>query len=113
MWYLSAMSLGHSSKWAMVADLLAILAALAPGFDMVLFGPHEHVAEARAFEAQLAPADPIDPAGPHHCELSASPAERSDAPVVAALSPLAWIVSDPLAPTPHATPFVPLTPPRT
>ena len=112
-WYLPDMSLGHSSRGATIGVLLAILAAFAPGFDMVLFGPHEHVAEARAFEAQPAPADPIDPPGPHHCELSASPAERSGAPVVAALRPLAWIVSDPLASTPHATPFVPLTPPRT
>ena len=112
-WYRSDMSLSHSSRRAMVAVLLVILAALAPCLDMILFGMHEHVAAATAFDPQLrAPADRIDPLGPHHCELSASPAERSISPVVSAPSPFVWIVSAPLAPTPHATPFVPLPPPR-
>ena len=97
----------------MVAVLLAILAALAPCLDMALFGPHEHVAAATAFEVQLrAPADPIAPSGPYHCELCASPAERAAAPVVAAPGQFAWILSDPLAPTSHTTPFVLLAPPR-
>jgi hypothetical protein len=97
----------------MVAVLLAILAALAPCYDMVLFGPHEHVAAATASEAQLrASADPIAPSGPYHCELCASPAERAIAPVVAAPGCFAWTLSDPLAPPPHAPPFALLAPPR-
>src|SRR5262245_23018955 len=99
---------------ALFVGVLALLAAVGPTVDALVFGLHDHVVEfPRSASGQvLNPVGNAHTTTPHHCELSANPAERAAHAVLAAPSVIAWMVTEPSLPTLRGTPFAPSAPPR-
>jgi hypothetical protein len=105
----------HSHRWAVAVfiALLAVLAAVAPTVDAIVFGVHDHVATGAAGGGQVL-AGPAD-AGPittHHCELSTNPAARRPDCFFAEPALGAWTLTEPNLPSVHDVPFAPSAPPR-
>lgn len=111
-WYALPVISSRARPLTVMVLLLAALAACAPTIDAMLFGPHDHIADATQETDRTALAGHPDLATPHHCELSANPAGTP--PIMVAETPvmLTWALSETILSAALHAPSAPLAPPR-